>query len=88
MHAMDKVKKAGAAVAAVGVGLLALYVAAFLFVVLLIVGAGAYVWLRWKMGQLARQMEREGRTGPVGTIEGEYVVVAERPLDPTREPRQ
>ena len=85
---MDKVKKAGAAVAAVGVGLLALYVAAFLLVVLLIVGAGAYVWLRWKMGQVQREMARERSTEPVGTIEGEYVVVAERPLDPAREPRQ
>lgn len=84
---MTKIKKFAAGLGAVGVLLLALYLAAFVFVALLIVGGIAAIWLRFKMGKARKEFERRQAEGPAGTIEGEYVVVEEHPLDVNPERR-
>lgn len=84
---MDKIKKIGAGVAGIGVLLLALYLAAFLFVILLVVGGifGTYVYfksapLRKEMAKRQAEHPHSGPTGD-GTIDAEYVVLDDRPLD-------
>ncbi len=84
---MDKIKKIGAGIAGVGVLLLAIYLAAFLFVILLVVGGifGIYVYfksapLRKEMAKRQAEHARTGASGD-GTIDAEYVVLEDRPLD-------
>lgn len=84
---MTQVKKFFAGLGAVGALLLALYLAAFLFVVLLIVGGVAAIWLKFKMGKARKEFEKHQANRSPGVIEGEYVVVEDRPLDVNPERR-
>lgn len=78
---MTQVKKFFAGLGAVGALLLALYLAAFLFVALLIIGGIAAIYLKFKMGKVRKEFERRQAEAAPETIEGDYVVVEERPLD-------
>jgi F0F1-type ATP synthase assembly protein I len=86
---MRKLKKIGAAIAGLGILAIALYLAAFVFVILLVIGLilGVYIWL--KGGKIRAEFERrqgEAR-GPDQTIEGEYTVVEEEVVDRDHQPR-
>ena len=93
---MNKLKKIGAGVAGVGVLLLALYLAAFLFVILLVVGAIFGIYVYFKSGPMRKEMAkaqaeygRPRQTAEGGrTIDGEYVVVEDRPVDVKPSDRQ
>lgn len=78
---MTQVKKILAGIGGVGVLLLALYLAAFLFVILLVVGGIAAIYLHFKGGKLRKEFERRQAEANSGTIEAEYVVVEEHSLD-------
>jgi len=58
---MDKLKKIGAAIAGIGILAIALYLAAFVFVILLIIGLvlGIYIWL--KGGKIRAEFKRPSR---------------------------
>jgi len=87
MRMMDKLRKIAAGVGGIGILLIALYLAAFLFVILLVVGGIAAIWLHFRGGKLRkefeqRQAQHRERTGQGGkTIDADYVVVEDRPLD-------
>jgi len=81
---MSKLKKIGAGIGGVGILLLAIYLAAFLFVILLIVGAIAGVYLYFKGGKLRKEFERRQAEANPGTIDAEYVVVEETVTDNPR----
>jgi len=78
---MEKVKKVFAGIAGVGILVLALYIAAFLFVVLLIVGGCAAIYLHFKGDKLRKEFERRQAEANPDTIEADYVVVEEHSLD-------
>ena len=85
---MSKLKKIGAGVGGVGILLLAIYIAAFLFVILLIIGAVAGVYLYFKGDKLRKEFERRQAEAGSGTIDADYVVVEEPVIDrkPTDKP--
>jgi ABC-type transport system involved in cytochrome bd biosynthesis fused ATPase/permease subunit len=93
---MKKLKKIGAGVAGVGILLLALYLAAFLFVILLVVGAIFGVYVYFKSAPMRKEMAKRQAeyarthqgTESGGTIEAEYVVVEDEPLDAKPSDRQ
>lgn len=78
---MSKLKKFGAGVGGVGILLLAIYLAAFLFVILLVVGAIAGIYLYFKGGKLRKEFERRQAEVNPGTIDAEYVVVEDPVID-------
>lgn len=87
---MDKLKKIGAGIAGVGVLLLALYLAAFLFVILLVVGGIFGIYVYFKSGPMRREMakaqeeygrERQAQQRGDAPIDADYVILEERPLD-------
>jgi len=83
---MTKLKKIAAGIGGVGILLLAIYLAAFLFVILLIVGGIFAIYVYFKSAPLRKEMAKrqaeyekshpEGSRGG-GTIDAEYVVVEE-----------
>jgi len=90
---MTKLKKIAAGVGGVGIFLVAIYLAAFLFVILLIVGLifGVYVYfksapLRKEMAKRQAEYEKShpGSSGPGGVIDADYVVVEETIPDEKR----
>lgn len=93
---MSKLKKIAAGVGGVGVLLLAIYLAAFLFVILLIVGGIFAIYVYFKSGPMRKEMakrqaefaERHQSGANPGTIDGEYVVVDEHSLDGKTNDRQ
>ena len=78
---MSKLKKIGAGVGGVGILLLAIYLAAFLFVILLIVGVVAGIYLYFKGGKLRKEFERRQAEANSGTIDADYVVVEEQVIE-------
>ena len=78
---MSKLNKFGAGVGGVGILLLAIYLAAFLFVILLVVGAIAGIYLYFKGGKLRKEFERRQAEVNPGTIDAEYVVVEDPVID-------
>jgi len=78
---MSKLKKIGAGIGGVGILLLAIYLAAFLFVILLVVGGIAAAYLHFKGGKLRKEFERRQAEADPGTIDAEYVVVDEHITD-------
>lgn len=99
---MSKLKKIGAGVGGVGILLLSIYLAAFLFVILLVVGGIFAIYVYFKSGPMRKEMakrqaefaERHGADPGrdpghnSGTIDGEYVVVEEQSLDAKPTDRQ
>ena len=78
---MSKLKKIGAGVGGVGILLLAIYLAAFLFVIFLVVGGIAAIYLYFKGGKLRKEFERRQAEANPGTIDAEYVVVEDPAID-------
>lgn len=94
---MDKLKKIGAGIAGVGILLLALYLAAFVFVILLVVGGIFGIYVYFKSAPMCKEMakaqaeyarSRQSGEGGGGTIDAEYVVVEDRPIDVKPSDRQ
>ncbi len=86
---MDKLKKIGAAIAGIGILAIALYLAAFVFVILLVIGLILCIYVYFKGGKIRAEFERQQKAqrGPDQTIEGEYTVVEEEVVDRDRQPR-
>ena len=78
---MSKLKKFGAGIGGVGVLLLAIYLAAFLFVIFLVLAAVAAVYVYFKGGKLRKEFERRQAGVNPGTIDAEYVVVEDEVID-------
>lgn len=85
---METLKKIGAGIAGVGILVLALYLAAFVFVILLIVGGIAAIWLHFKGGKLRKEFEKRQAERHGETIEADYVVVEDPSLDRKPSDRQ
>lgn len=85
---MSKLKKIGAGIGGVGILLLALYLAAFLFVIFLVVGGIAAAYMYFKGGKIRKEFERRQAEANPGTIDAEYVVVDEHSLDGKPSDRQ
>ena len=84
---MDQVKKAFAFLGGLGALALALWLATFIFIFLVIIGGALALYWRFKLGRAIKTHEREQARRDPGIIEGEYVVVEET-LDPERQPRR
>ncbi len=87
---MSKLKKIGAGVGGVGILLLSIYLAAFLFVILLVVGAVFAIYVYFKSAPLRKEMakrqaefaESRARGGQdEQTIDAEYVVIEEQSIE-------
>ncbi len=87
---MTKLKKIAAGVGGIGILLLAIYLAAFLFVILLIVGGIFAIYVYFKSAPLRKEMAKQqaefarsqaGSPGGNGTIDADYVVIDEQVLD-------
>jgi len=78
---MSKLKKIGAGIGGVGILLLAIYLAAFLFVILLVVGVIGAIYVYFKGGKLRKEFERRQAEANPGTIDADYVVVEEQAIN-------
>jgi len=91
---MDKIKKIGAGIAGIGILALALYLAAFVFVILLVVGSIFGIYVYFKSAPMRKEMAKrqseyaKARQNDDGTIDAEYVVLDDRPLDAKPSDRQ
>lgn len=83
MIAMNKFQKIIAGIGGVGVLALALWIATFLFIILLIALPLLALFGRWRMNKLRKEFEaqrarRDAGSGPE-VIDAEYVVIDETP---------